>query len=133
MDIYDAFAQNSSAVSEISRRDNGRLDKISFNSKSETVEFEGETYEASEVISQLRNSDVFEETSFQTFQRSSTISKEGEVGTAYKVFAYLFALLLPIVGIGFGIYGWTKGSNHGVIVTVISAINMIAGCAMMMA
>jgi hypothetical protein len=76
---------------------------------------------------------VFTETDFQTFERSSTVDDGGEVGTAYLVFAYLFALLLPIVGLGFGVYGWAQDSKHGVIVTVLSVINMFVGCMMMAA
>lgn len=64
MDIYDAFNQKSSAVSQISRNEDGDLELIEFVSKSEEVEFEGETYQANEVIDQLRNSSNFEETDF---------------------------------------------------------------------
>jgi hypothetical protein len=49
------------------------------------------------------------------------------------IFAYLFALLLPIVGLGFGVYGWAQDSKHGVIVTVLSVINMFVSCMMMTA
>jgi len=116
MDIYDAF-NNTSAVSQLSRSSNGRLEEITFESKSETVEFEGDTYEASEIINQLRNGDQFEEPEFHTFVRSTSVGSgedNGGASTGLIVGSYITGFLLPIIGIIMSIVLFVKGeTKHG--------------------
>lgn len=133
MDIYDAFAQNTSAVSQISRSDNGRLNQIKFNSKSETVDFEGETYEASEIIDQLRNSSHFEEVDFQNFKRQSTVESSGGPSTGLIAAGYITGFLLPIIGIILAIVLFVKGSGkHGGGVLATSIFSWIFWAAIML-
>ena len=111
MDIYDAFARNTDAVSQISRSDNGRLEEIEFNSKSATVEHEGETYEASEIISQLRNGSQFDEPNFHYFVRNGGPDSSDGASTGLITAGYITGFLLPIVGIILGIVVMVKGSG----------------------
>lgn len=132
MDIYDEFARNTSAVSQISRSDNGRLEEIEFNSKSATVDYEGETYEASELIDQLRNGDQFEEPEFQRFVRSSNVDSDG-ASTGWITAGYITAFLLPVVGIILGIVVMTKGSTgQGFGIIGASLISWLFWAALMM-
>lgn len=128
MDIYSALQQNTSAVSRLERDSDGEVQVIDINSKDVEFDYRGETYSASDVIERFRNSSDYEETDFLTFEQVYTGPSTGLI-----VSAYIFAPLLPIIGIILGIVVGAKGSaKHAAGSIILSIISWLFWASMMM-